>query len=195
MSYSIEASSDGCYEGTTCLINKLNIRDEELLKKTESAITLAKISYLNLNPLPGAYDFAHYRAIHRFLFEDLYEWAGELRTANLSKKGTAFMAADRIEAAANACFDRIAKLDFAAMERGERIEELADFYSTLNMIHPFREGNGRTQRLYFTQWLRHLGYDVDFSRVDPDVFLFATIHAAQGILDDLKGIFEELLSI
>ena len=62
MSYSIEASSDGCYEGTTCLINKLNIRDEELLKKTESAITLAKISYLNLNPLPGAYDFAHYRA-------------------------------------------------------------------------------------------------------------------------------------
>lgn len=68
MSYSIEASSDGCYEGTTCLINKLDIRDEELLKKTESAITLAKISYLNINPLPGTYDFAHYRAIHRFLF-------------------------------------------------------------------------------------------------------------------------------
>ena len=103
------------------------------------------------------------------------------------------MAADRIEAAANACFDRIAKLDFAAMERGERIEELADFYSTLNMIHPFREGNGRTQRLYFTQWLRHLGYDVDFSSVNPDVFMFATIHAAQGVLDDLKGIFAELL--
>ena len=61
------------------------------------------------------------------------------------------------------------------------------------VIVPFREGNGRTQRLYFTQWLRHLGYDVDFSSVDPDVFLFATIHAAQGILDDLKGIFAEQL--
>lgn len=66
MSYSIEASADSCYEGTTCLINKLNIRDEQLLQETESAITLAKISYLNMNPLPGAYDFAHYRAIHRF---------------------------------------------------------------------------------------------------------------------------------
>lgn len=75
MSYSIEASADSCYEGTTCLINKRNIRDEQLLQETESAITLAKISYLNMNPLPGAYDFAHYRAIHRFLFSDLYDWA------------------------------------------------------------------------------------------------------------------------
>lgn len=194
MSYSIEASSDDCYEGTTCLINKLDIRDEALLKKTESAVTLAKISYLNLKPLPGAFDLAHYRAIHRFLFGDLYEWAGELRTTELSKKGTVFMAASQIESAANACFDRIAALDFGAMEREERIEQLADFYSTLNIIHPFREGNGRTQRVFFTQWLRHLGYDVDFSMVDPDMFLFATIHAAQGILDDLRGIFSALMN-
>lgn len=195
MSYSIEASADSCYEGTTCLINKLNIRDEQLLQETESAITLAKISYLNMNPLPGAYDFAHYRAIHRFLFSDLYDWAGELRTVDLSKKGTSFMAADRIEKSTNACFARIAALDFTALERGRLLEELADFYSTVNMIHPFREGNGRTQRVYFTQWLRHIGYDVDFSSIDPDIFMFATIHAAQGVLDDLKGIFAELLSI
>ena len=193
MSYSIEASADSCYEGTTCLINKLNIRDEQLLQETESAITLAKISYLNMNPLPGAYDFAHYRAIHRFLFSDLYDWAGELRTVGLAKKETSFMEADRIEKSADACFARAAALDFSAMERDELLEELADFYSTVNMIHPFREGNGRTQRAYFTQWLRHIGYDVDFSSVDPDIFMFATIHAAQGILDDLKGIFAELL--
>lgn len=195
MSYSIEASADSCYEGTTCLINKLNIRDEQLLQEAESAITLAKISYLNMNPMPGAYDFKHYRAIHRFLFSDLYEWAGELRKVDLSKKGTSFMAADRIEKSANACFARIAALDFTAMERHELLEELADFYSTVNMIHPFREGNGRTQRVYFTQWLRNIGYDVDFSSIDPDIFMFATIHAAQGVLDDLKGVFAELLSI
>jgi len=193
MSYSMETSVDSCYEGTTCLINKLNIRDEQLLQETESAITLAKISYLDMNPMPGAYDFAHYRAIHRFLFSDLYDWAGELRTVDFSKKGTHFMAAERIEESANACFARVAALDFAAMESDERIEEIADFYSTLNMIHPFREGNGRTQRVYFTQWLRHMGYEVEFSSIDPDIFMFATIHAAQGVLDDLKDIFAELL--
>lgn len=195
MSYSIEPSADSCYEGTTCLINKLNIRDEQLLQETESAITLAKISYLNMNPLPGTYDFAHYRAIHRFLFSDLYDWAGEIRTVDISKKGTSFMATDRIEKSVDACFARVAALDFTVMERDELLEELADFYSTLNMIHPFREGNGRTQRVYFTQWLHYIGYDVDFSSVDPDVFMFATIHAAQGVLDDLKGIFAEMLSI
>lgn len=85
MAYQIDASSDGCYEGTTCLINKLGIRDEALLAQTESAFTLAKASYLELHPLMGNFDFAHYRSIHRFLFSDLYEWAGELRQIDLSK--------------------------------------------------------------------------------------------------------------
>ena len=193
MAYSIESSTDNCYEGTTCLINKLDIRDEALLEKTESAYTLGKASFLDMHPLSGNFDLAHLCQIHHFMFCDLYEWAGQLRTVDLSKKGTAFVAANRIEECANACFARISSMDFSAMSHDELIEELADFYSTLNMIHPFREGNGRVQRVFFTQWLRHLGYDIDFSCVDADVFIIATIRAAQGVMDDLKTFFAEEL--
>ncbi len=64
MAYSIDASSDSCYEGTTCLINKLGIRDEALLARTESAYVLANASYLELHPLPGEFDLVHYQSIH-----------------------------------------------------------------------------------------------------------------------------------
>lgn len=89
MPYEIEASTNSCYEGTTCLINKMDIRDEAELAETESALTLANISLLEQEPIQGNFDFAHYKAIQKFLFEDLYDWAGEIRTANLSKERNA----------------------------------------------------------------------------------------------------------
>lgn len=144
MAYSIEASSDSCYEGTTCLINKLGIKDEALLARTESAYVLAKASYLELHSLPGKFDLAHYQSIHHFLFSDLYEWAGELRKVDLSKKGTAFVRAAEIEQCADAYFSRASQINFSALTEEQAAAELADLYSTLNMIHPFREGNGRT---------------------------------------------------
>ena len=89
MSYKITASSDNCYEGTTCLINKLDIRDEKVLVETETAITFAKASMLEENPIDGSFDFAHLKEIHKFLFCDLYDWAGEIRTVDISKKRNA----------------------------------------------------------------------------------------------------------
>lgn len=175
MAYSIEASSDGCYEGTTCLINKLDIRDEVLLAQTESAYTLAKASYLELHPLKGKFDLAHYQSIHRFLFSDLYEWAGELRRVNLSKKGTQFVPADDIERCAQAYFTRASNIDFSALNGNGTAAEFADLYSTLNILHPFRGGNGRVQRIFFRQWAARVGFDIDFSKCDTDRFMLATI--------------------
>jgi cell filamentation protein len=190
MSYSLNASPDNCYDGTTCLINKLGIRDEQVLAETEAAYTLAKASYLDQHPITGQFDLNHYCAIHRFLFSDLYDWAGKLRTVNLSKMGTSFVPATEIEDCANACFTRAQKIDYSRLNKNERAEELADFYNTLNMIHPFREGNGRTQRVFFTQLVRHIGFDIDFSSLDPDDFMIATIHAAHGVMDDLQSIIK-----
>ena len=78
MSYSIDSTTDGCYPGTTCLINKLGIQDETELADTEAAIVLGKASLLDQQPLPGSFDFEHYKRIHRFLFCDLYDWAGQI---------------------------------------------------------------------------------------------------------------------
>lgn len=193
MAYSIDSSTDSCYEGTTCLVNKLGIRDEALLAQTESAYTLAKASYLELHPIVGNFDLAHYRSIHYFLFSDLYEWAGELRQVDLSKKGTMFVPAVDIERCADAYFMRAAQIDFAGLGRQETAIELADLYSTLNMIHPFREGNGRVQRIFFRQWVNSFGYDIDFSNADADRFMVATIRAAHGVMDNMVELFDELL--
>jgi cell filamentation protein len=87
MAYSIEGSSHACYEGTLCLVNKLELHDEALLAQAEGEITLLKAAELEANPLPGSFDFDHYKRLHCYLFEDIYDWAGEIRDVNISKKG------------------------------------------------------------------------------------------------------------
>lgn len=193
MAYSIDSTTDGCYPGTTCPVNKLGIQDELALAETEAAVVLGKASLLDQQPIPGVFDFDHYKRIHQFLFCDLYDWAGQIRTINLSKKGTAFVPAAEIESCAVACFKRLAEFSGEGMSHRELAEEVADFYHTVNMLHPFREGNGRTQRIFFTQWIRSLGYDFDLSSVDPDAFMIATIYAAQGVMDQLADFFEQMI--
>ena len=193
MAYRIDSTTDGCYPGTTCLVNKLGIQDELALAETEAAVVLGKASLLDQQPIPGVFDFEHYKRIHQFLFCDLYDWAGQIRTINLSKKGTAFVPAAEIESCAVACFKRLAEFSGEGMSHRELAEEVADFYHTVNMLHPFREGNGRTQRIFFTQWIRSLGYDFDLSSVDPDAFMIATIYAAQGVMDQLADFFEQMI--
>ncbi|NBI11556.1 cell filamentation protein Fic [Colidextribacter sp. OB.20] len=193
MAYSMDSTTDGCYPGTTCLINKLGIRDEVALAETEAAVVLGKASLLDQQPIAGGFDFDHYKRIHQFLFCDLYDWAGQIRTINISKKGTTFVPAIEIEPCADVCFKRLAGFSGERLSHRELAEEVADFYHTVNMLHPFREGNGRAQRVFFTQWIRSLGYDLDLSSVDPDAFMIATIYAAQGVMDQLVDFFEQTI--
>ena len=104
MGYSIDPISANCYPGTTILINKFDIRDEEKLSEIESVISSARYAEWLNAPQAATFDFDHYKAIHRFLFSDLYEWAGEVRTVNISKKGTQFTPAENIESQAQLDF-------------------------------------------------------------------------------------------
>ena len=192
MSYSIDSITADCYPGTTCLINKLGIRDDKQLAFVEAGITLMKDSELSEHPILGNYDFAHYKAIHQFLFEDLYDWAGTVRTVDISKKGTGFVRAKDINRSAESAFERLHEKNlFKDMPFDEFIENLSDFYGVINMIHPFREGNGRTQRVFFAQLIRNAGYEINFSEIDTDLLMIATIQAAGGVDDSLKTIFRE----
>lgn len=96
MAYSVDSISDDCYEGTTCLINKYNIRDESKLAELEAMITLAITSEMEQVALKDGFNENDYKAIHRQLFDTLYTWAGEYRTIDISKKGTAFAKHDEI---------------------------------------------------------------------------------------------------
>ena len=193
MAYSIEGSSHACYEGTLCLVNKMDIRDEAALEMLEGDITVLKAAALEANPLPGAFDFAHYKRIHQHLFEDIYDWAGEIRDVDMSKRTTHFVGADDIERIATPLFERVQALGRPAKRLSTYTENIAQVYHEVNMLHPFREGNGRTQRSFFTQLIRAAGYDIDFNRCDRDFLTIATIQAASGVLDYLQQFFEEFI--
>lgn len=106
------------------------------------------------------------------------------------KKGTKFAKADEIEQLADACFSRLkSKNYFKAQKFDEFIENITDFYCVTNMLHPFREGNGRTQRIFISQLIRNAGYDIDFLDINTDDLMTATIQASNGVDVYLKEIF------
>lgn len=192
MSYSIDSITDDCYEGTTCLVNKFGIKNEKQLSEIEADITFAKTSKLEEIPLKGNFDLEHYKSIHKFLFEDLYSWAGELRKINISKKGTNFANADELEYLCTECFQRLKENNYYRnTDFDSFVENIVDLYCTLNILHPFREDNGRTERIFISQLIRFNGYDIDFSDIDTDYLMFATIQSAQGITDNLVNLFKE----
>ena len=192
MGYSIDPISANCYSGTTVLINKFDIRDEEKLNEVEGVLTSAHYTEWLSAPKVENFDFKHYKAIHRFLFSDLYDWAGEVRTVNISKKGTQFVPAEQIESHADQIFRRLEEHNFfKGLPHDEFVEEIVDFYCVTNSLHPFREGNGRTQRVFLTQLIRNAGYDINFADMDTDLLMIATIQSAQGVTDLLRAVFSE----
>ena len=195
MAYSLNPSSDNCYEGTTCLVNKLGIRDEKKLSEIEAGITFAKAVMLEETPIDDDFGFEHFKKIHEFLLCDLYEWAGQVRTVDISKKRTKFLDATSIESIGTKCFAKVKDGYFENLSFDEFVKRIAEFYNDVNYIHPFREGNGRTQRIYFTQLIRHYGYDINFADVDTDELMIATIQASSGVMDFLIEFFENSIII
>ena len=194
MGYNITPTQDDCYPGTSVLINKLDIRTQAQLDENELVLTSAKILQVELEPVNAKPDFAYLKQLHHIVFGELYDWAGTIRTINMSKLRTAFCPADQIEPLAAEIFSRLQSMHyFRDCSRAELVSEFADLYDSLNYLHPFREGNGRVQRLYFRQLARWIGHSLNFAAIDSDRMMIATIHASAGIMDGLQQIFDEIL--
>ncbi len=192
MSYKLDVSNFDCYEGTATLVNKLGIRDEKVLRDNETFMTTYIAAELIQQPLKPHFSFDDYRDIHKRLFEKLYDWAGEPRKISISKAATTFAAPENIPELGKLIFTRLQRMNyFKDLTRTDFIRETADLYNTLNMLHPFREGNGRTQRVFFVQFIRNAGYDIDYSSLKSDILVIGTIQAASGVMDTLVQFFEE----
>ena len=192
--YSIEGCQDSCYPDTTVLINKLDIRDQELLYEAESIIVTSCSVKAEKELLFKDVDFEFYKGIHRLIFGDLYDWAGTVRTINISKKGTVFCDHTELERLGRLRFERLKAQDFfCGMEYGEFVSSVAELYHELNMLHPFREGNGRTLRLFVALLVRNAEYDIDFALCDADMLAIATIKAAQGDVSMLRAVFADII--
>ena len=150
--YSIDPITSNCYPGTTVLINKFGIQNEKKLLQVEIAISQEASACWEVTPQQSSFDFDHYKAIHRHLFQDLYDWAGLARDVNISKRGTRFCPHDKIAEQAERIFVRLHKVNhFSGLPKGKFIASFIDLYVATNYLHPFREGNGRTQRLFLAQ--------------------------------------------
>ena len=194
MGYSLSASDDHCYPGTTVLVNRLGLKSQEALNRAEMmAVSLHAIDIEEEMP-QERFTFSFYCRLHARLFGDLYDWAGKLRSVNLTKKGTSFYRADQLERLGSAKFQYLQEMhEFRDLPRAMFVTQVSEFYHDLNMLHPFREGNGRTQRLFFTLLIRRAGYNIDFSCCDMDELMIATIFAAQGVMDYLIDFFDRTI--
>ena len=194
MAYSMDPIQDGCYPGTAVLVNKFDIREEAKLNGVEAVLVSARSAEWTNQPRADSFDFAHYKAAHRFLFSDLYDWAGQIRKVNISKKGTDFCPAADIVQQGKLAFDRLKQQNyFKGLPHGSFVDEITDFYCATNYLHPFREGNGRTQRAFLAQLIRSAGYDINWSDMDGDLLMIATIQSAQGVTDLLRQVLGDAI--
>ena len=152
-----------CYANSNILKNKLNIRDRSDLFEAEKELTAIRLSELEAHPIEGPFDFDHLKAIHKYIFQDLYEWAGEERTVEISK-GNLFCTTACLQSYAEAVFKKyFPQCDAAKNDVDSFIHVLAENYGDLNALHPFREGNGRAQREFARLVCMECGYDFDLS--------------------------------
>lgn len=174
-----------CYPGTTVLKNVPGITDQAALSAFEAVATAQRAE----EPLPeGSLDAAHYAAIHRHLFQDVYPWAGEFRTVRINKDDSSFCYPEHIPAMLEELFTDFEEIDFFQGLSLERFASgSAKFLSDLNAIHPFREGNGRAQNVFLYLAASQAGHSFDFANLEAEAFLEAMVRSFHGDTAALEG--------
>ena len=149
------------------LDNKLGITDSAELARIEEKISKAKALELFEKGILGKIEVGTYEGlaqIHKYLFEDIYDFAGQMRTVNIAKGGFRFAPVMYLGAA----LENISKMPQSSFS------EIIEKYVEMNVAHPFREGNGRSTRIWLDAILRkELGQVIDWSKVDKEDYLLA----------------------
>ena len=178
---------------TGLLRNLLGISDAAELAQVEAALTASRLIDLERRRLPGRYNLSHLQAFHRSIFGDLYAWAGELRTVAITKEDM-FCLPQHLQSYGTDIFDRLATNDrLKGLSRERFIIRLAEFLADVNALHPFREGNGRTQRAFFSQLAHDAGHQIDWVRMDPEQNTTASIASHRGDLAPLQKMLNDLV--
>lgn len=169
-------------ENTEVFKNKLGITNEKELDDYEKKMVVSKLSYLYIYPINGNFDAEHLCEIHKFLFGDLYEFAGEYRTVDVCKidalKKTVFLPYQEIESELTKLFQEMNSKEFELEEKFEIAKYIGDYYYRLIEIHPFREGNGRTTREFIRELVMHKfpKYELDYTKIDKNNFFIGVVN-------------------
>lgn len=183
-------NSNYCYKNSNVLINKLDIHDEKVLQKFEAKITAAKLLSLRRKGIIGNFDKEHLQKIHIYLFEDIYPFAGQFRNENIAKGVFRFAEFEYIEPELEKLLNSLKNENYLfGLSKDILAENLAYYLSELNVLHPFREGNGRTIREFIRELALKNGYILNLSNVSPADFLKASIKSIVDTTDLTKLIF------
>ncbi len=160
------------YPNTEVLKNKFGIRDSERLLEIEKTITLGAWQDIREGKIKikKTFDYKHLKSLHKELFKDLYDWAGKERTVDISKPGTLFCRAMFIEEEAKRIFNNLKKDNFLKdiKDKSKFSEKLGQLFLDINMLHPFREGNGRSQRLFIGDLAKENGYYLEWTNISKE---------------------------
>lgn len=186
--------TDYFVDGESILENKLGIKDQKKLQAIEQNIVTKKTAII-LNETSTIFDFNFLLHIHKTLFEDIYEFAGKIRTVDIAKPEASvpFAYARFIETEANRIFDVLnAKKYLVNLAVQSFIQEIANLSAELNALHPFRDGNGRTIRLFLILLADNADYLLDYSQASSKEIIDADRLAFEGNPKSLLSLYEKI---
>ncbi len=193
------ASDPYLYPGTNVLRNIPGLRDSDQLATFEITSTAARIYEQLQYPIAGEFDTAHLKAIHQHLFQDVFTWAGQFRNTLLGKAESVghstrwFTPPHLLEREAERIFAGLHRANLLrGLPRAGFAKRAAHLLAEINKLHPFREGNGRTQRLFISAVAQHAGHEVAFDVVSRERMVLASIEAMNGTLGMMTRIFDEI---
>lgn len=182
-----------CYKDSDVLVNKFDIHDNKKLEEIERKIVLAKLYELRQNHQIGNFDITHFVGIHKFLFEDIYPFAGLFRNENIAKENFSFAEWEYIEEQLKKLLDKLKEENYLQeLDRNTFIKRLSYYMAELNVLHPFREGNGRTIREFIRQLAYKNGYVLNLKNINPKDMLYACIRSVVDTTQ-LENIISECL--
>lgn len=163
------------YPNSSVLINRYDIRDSATLEQFERKSALLQLAKMT-DQVTGRFDIAHLKYIHYQLFHKLYDWAGQFRNVDIGKGQTLFCRATFLDTESQRIFTQfVAQIHQPIPHATIMAQRAGVFLTDLNMLHPFREGNGRTQRELIRQFARYHGFELDYARLDYEQYMAASI--------------------
>ena len=188
--YTYEKTADYCYKDTDVLINKLNITNDEDLFNAERELVSLRTYELNEKPLKGNFDFKYLKDIHKYLFQDVYRWAGDIRNCNIAKQDL-FCLTEHIESFSANVFNKLKKEKyFVDYDNETTLNKLVELFADINGLHPFREGNGRSQRVFIELLAKINGINLDLTNVSKMDMIVASHESISGDYKKLRDMFK-----
>ncbi|WP_044642069.1 Fic/DOC family protein [Risungbinella massiliensis] len=177
------------YPNSDVLINEFHMREYTELFTMEALYTLKRLAQLQKSPIYGKFNLEHLQQIHQFIFQDIYEWAGALREVDIAKQNTWFARTIYLQDVAHDIFGSLHREKCLQGLPLEDFSKRAAFYmAEINMLHPFREGNGRSQREFIRCLALQAGYKLDWSRVPSKQVFQASVASSSGDINSLKEV-------